>query len=186
MMSDENELVERLYRLHFKKLFIYANAVLRDPEQAKDVVQDTFHEALRRIDVFSKHENPGGWLMNTLKNKLKENERTRRRDLLRLLSLDADFPDESNLPEELVAAQPEPQEESVIEKVERVLTPEEYQLLKRLVFDRASHLEVAQEFAYLCTPVRNAWSESGLSSIRYFLSEKGEGKRSEKVCQDSL
>ena len=132
--------------MHFKKLFIYANAVLRDPEQAKDVVQDTFHEALRRIDVFAKHENPGGWLMNTLKNKLKENERTRRRDLLRLLSLDADFPDESNLPEELVAAQPEPQEESVIEKVERVLTPEEYQLLKRLVFDRASHLEVAQEF----------------------------------------
>ena len=138
MMPDKNELVERLYRLHFKKLFIYANAVLRDPEQAKDVVQDTFHEALRRIDVFAKHENPGGWLMNTLKNKLKENERTRRRDLLRLLSLDADFPDESNLPE--------PQEESVIEKVERVLTPEEYQLLKRLVFDRASHLEVAQEF----------------------------------------
>ena len=45
-----------------------------------------------------------------------------------------------------MAAQPEPQEESVIEKVERVLTPEEYQLLKRLVFDRASHLEVAQEF----------------------------------------
>lgn len=149
MMPDKNELVERLYRLHFKKLFIYANAVLRDPEQAKDVVQDTFHEALRRIDVFAKHENPGGWLMNTLKNKLKENERTRRRDLLRLLSLDADFPDESNLPEELVAAQPEPQEESVIEKVERVLTPEEYQLLKRLVFDRASHLEVAQEFGII-------------------------------------
>ena len=44
MMPDKNELVERLYRLHFKKLFIYANAVLRDPEQAKDVVQDTFHE----------------------------------------------------------------------------------------------------------------------------------------------
>ena len=77
MMPDKNELVERLYRLHFKKLFIYANAVLRDPEQAKDVVQDTFHEALRRIDVFAKHENPGGWLMNTLKNKLKENDRTR-------------------------------------------------------------------------------------------------------------
>ena len=146
MMSDENELVERLYRLHFKKLFIYANAVLRDPEQAKDVVQDTFHEALRRIDVFATHENPGGWLMTTLKNKLKENERTRRRDLCRLLSLDADFPDKRNLPEELVVAQPEPQEESVIEILERVLTPEEFRLLKRLVFDRASHQQVAQEF----------------------------------------
>ena len=146
MMSDENELVERLYRLHFKKLFIYANAVLRDPEQAKDVVQDTFHESLRRIDVFATHENPGGWLMSTLKNKLKENERTRRRDLCRLLSLDADFPDKRNLPEELVVAQPEPQEESVIEILERVLTPEEFRLLKRLVFDRASHQQVAQEF----------------------------------------
>ena len=54
MMPDEKELVERLYRLHFKKLFIYANAVLRDPEQAKDVVQDTFHEALRRIECVFK------------------------------------------------------------------------------------------------------------------------------------
>ena len=146
MMPDKNELVERLYRLHFKKLFIYANAVLRDPEQAKDVVQDTFHEALRRIDVFATHGNPGGWLMSTLKNKLKENERARRRDLNRLLSLDADFPDERNLPEELVVAQPEPQGESVMEILERVLTPEEFRLLKRLVFDRASHQQVAQEF----------------------------------------
>lgn len=146
MMPDKNELVERLYRLHFKKLFIYANAVLRDPEQAKDVVQDTFHEALRCIDVFAKHENPGGWLMKVVKNKLKECERSRRRDLRRLLSLDSDFPDESNLPEDLVAAQPEPQGESVMEILERVLTPEEFRLLKRLVFDRAGHQQVAQEF----------------------------------------
>ena len=60
--------------------------------------------------------------------------------------MDADFPDKRNLPEELVVAQPEPQEESVIEILERVLTPEEFRLLKRLVFDRASHQQVAQEF----------------------------------------
>lgn len=146
MMPDEKELVERLYRLYFKKLFIYANAVLRDQELAKDVVQDTFHEALRHIDVLAKHENPGGWLMNVVKNKLKEYERSRYRDLRRLLSLDADFPDKSNLPEELVSGEPEPQGESVLEIIERVLTPEELQLLKRLVFERASHQQVAQEF----------------------------------------
>ena len=146
MMPDEKELVERLYRLYFKKLFIYANAVLRDQELAKDVVQDTFHEALRHIDVLAKHENPGGWLMNVVKNKLKEYERSRYRDLRRLLSLDADFPDKSNLPEELVSGEPEPQGESVLEIIERVLTPEELQLLKRLVVERASHQQVAQEF----------------------------------------
>ena len=181
MMPDKNELVERLYRLHFKKLFIYANAVLRDPEQAKDVVQDTFHEALRRIDVFAKHENPGGWLMNTLKNKLKENERTRRRDLLRLLSLDADFPDESNLPEELVAAQPEPQEESVIEKVERVLTPEEYQLLKRLVFDRASHLEVAQEFGISVYASQKLWGDRIFEKCGIRRDEGGDGGKTLEI-----
>lgn len=146
MMPDEKELVESLYRLYFKKLFIYANAVLRNQEQAKDIVQDTFHEALRRIDVVAKHENPGGWLMNVVKNKLKECERNRRRDLRYLLSLDADFPDESNLPEELVSAQSELQSGSVMEIIERVLTSEELQLLKRIVFDRASHQQVAQEF----------------------------------------
>ena len=146
MMPDEKELVERLYRLHFKKLFIYANAALRNPELAKDVVQDTFHEAMRRIDVVAKHENPGGWLMNVVKNKLKEYERNRRRDLRYLLSLDADFPDESNLPEELVLAQPETKGETVLEIIERLLTPEELRLLKRLVFGRASHQQVAQEF----------------------------------------
>ena len=84
-----------------------------------------------------------------------------------------------------MAAQPEPQEESVIEKVERVLTPEEYQLLKRLVFDRASHLEVAQEFGISVYASQKRLERIRLSSIRYFLSEKGEGKRNEKVCQDS-
>ena len=146
MMSDEKELVERLYRLHFKKLFIYANAALRDSELAKDVVQDTFHEAVRRINVLEKHENPGGWLMNVVKNKIKEYERKRRRDLCRVLSLEADFPDECNQPEELVSAQPEIQDEPVPQTIKRVLTPEEFRLLKRLVFDRASHRQVAQEF----------------------------------------
>ena len=146
MMPDEKELVERLYRIYFKKLFIYANAALRDQELARDVVQDTFHEALRHIDVLAKHENPGGWLMNVVKNKLKEYERSRHRDLRRLLSLEADFLDKGSLPEELVAGQPEPQGESVLEIIERVLTPEELQLLRRLVFERASHQQVAQEF----------------------------------------
>ena len=84
--------------------------------------------------------------MNVVKNKIKEYERNRRRDLCRVLSLEADFPDECNQPEELVSAQPEIQDEPVPQTIKRVLTPEEFRLLKRLVFDRASHRQVAQEF----------------------------------------
>ena len=51
MMLDSREMIERLYRLYFNKLFLYANATLRSPEQAKDIVQDTFHEAGRTVVV---------------------------------------------------------------------------------------------------------------------------------------
>ena len=146
MMPDEKELIEHLYHLYFKKLYIYANAMLRDSELAKDVVQDTFHEALRRIDVVARHENPGGWLMNVVKNKIKEYERNRCRDRCHLLSINAILADENTLPEDLVLLQSEPQGESALEIIERILTPDELRLLERLVFDRASHLEVAQEF----------------------------------------
>ncbi len=118
--------------------------------------------------------------MNTLKISSKKTNELERSSVCSLL--DADFPDESNLPEELVAAQP--QEESVIEKVERVLTPEEYQLLKRLVFDRASHLEVAQEFG-----ISVYASQKRLERIReklYTVFPERKGKRSEKFVRIRL
>ena len=79
MVPTERELVEQLYRQYFEKLFLYADAQLNDPERARDVVQDTFHEAIRHADTLSTHVNPGGWLMRTLQNKLRESERARRR-----------------------------------------------------------------------------------------------------------
>lgn len=145
MTPDNRQLLEALYRQYFKKLFLYANAVLQEPGQAEDVVQDTFHEGLRHMAILAKHPNPGGWLMNTLKYKLKELQRAQRRDLRRLLYLEAEFSDESYLPDAMVIKEPELQEETVLEKVQRTLTPEEYHLLKRLVLDKASHLDVARE-----------------------------------------
>ena len=173
MMPDKNELVERLYRLHFKKLFIYANAVLRDPEQAKDVVQDTFHEALRCIDVVAKHENPGGWLMKVIKNKIKECERSRRRDLRRLLSLDSNFPDESSLPEDLVAAQPEPQGESVIEILERYLRRKSSGSSNGWCLTVLDTSRLHRSLVFPSTPARSGWKGSGRSCMLYFQSGKG-------------
>ena len=183
-------MVEGLYRQHFKKLFLYADAQLNDPERARDVVQDTFHEAIRHVDTLSTHENPGGWLMRTLQNKLRESERARRRYLLRFLSLDSDFPDGvfpegGALPEEPPDTGPAPPGESPLEKIEKALTPEEYRLLKRLVFDRASHLQVAREFHITVYA-----SEKRLERIRDKLSAVFPGRRRknrkkvEKDCQD--
>ena len=129
--------------------------------------------------------------MRTLQNKLRESERARRRYLLRFLSLDSDFPDGvfpegGALPEEPPDAGPVPPGESPLEKIEKVLSPEEYRLLKRLVFDGASHLQVAREFHITVYA-----SEKRLERIRDKLSAVFPGRRRknrkkvEKDCQES-
>ena len=84
--------LEQLYHDNFDLLTIYAAASLKSRSRAQDVVQDIFHEAARHIDTLTEHPNPGGWLMVTLKNKLREAERAQRLYLLHFLSLDTDLP----------------------------------------------------------------------------------------------
>lgn len=141
MLPEQDRLIETLHHLYFNKLTLYAMSILRDPIRAQDVVQDTFHEAIVHIDKLMEHENPGGWLMLTLKNKIRESERSRRRYIARFLSL------ESDIATELIAEieQPADSDRQTLLKIEEILTKEEKYLLKRLIFNNASHLEVSQE-----------------------------------------
>lgn len=145
MLPEQDEFIERLHRKYFRKLTLYAMSALRDSSKAQDIVQDAFHEALLHIDDLMSHENPGGWLMETVKYKIRDSERAHRRYIRRFLSLDTDIPAERALWSEPTAEFCEPDEVLPIEKIERALTREEYQLLKRLILDKASHLEVAKE-----------------------------------------
>ena len=63
MLPEQDAFIEKLYHEFFTQLWIYAKAALGDPEQAQEVVQDTFHEAVRHIDLLVVHDNPKGWLM---------------------------------------------------------------------------------------------------------------------------
>lgn len=146
MHPDQDRLMEQLYHDYFGKLTMYAAASLRSQSRAQDIVQDTFHEALRHIDTLMEHPNPGGWLMVTLKNKLREEERAQRRYMLRFLSLNTDMATEPGGHDPQLERQLNAGEPSALEKIQNALTPEEFLLLKRLTIDRASHLEVAKEF----------------------------------------
>lgn len=177
MLPSQRELIHQWHQAYFQKLYLYANAVLKDPERAMDVVQDTFHEAVRRINDIDGHENPAGWLMKTLKYKIRESERRRLRFLRHCLSLDSDLPDERAYPDRLVGELPEPPEPglSPLERIEKALTPEEYHLLKRLILDGASHLEVARELG-----ISVYASEKRLERIRDKLAPLFPGRRRKK------
>ena len=91
MLPEQDEFIESLYRKYFKKLTIYAMSTLRNSDRAQDVVQDAFHEAVSHIEKLMGHENPGGWLRHTVKNKVLESERAHRRYFFRFLSLDSEI-----------------------------------------------------------------------------------------------
>lgn len=144
MSPEQNAFLEKLFRESINNLILYATSVLRDATKAKDIVQDTFHEAVLHLEDkhLMTHENPGGWLMETLKNKIKENNRAQERYLHRVMSVEPD-----------VLATLAPPDDSfdrlacklILEEIGKVLTPEEMYLLERLTLDQASHLEVSKE-----------------------------------------
>ena len=173
MFPEQEIFFERLYRNLFPELKIYAIKLLKSTEQAEEVVQDTFHEALQKIDVLMRHENPEAWLVLTLQNKIRNHRRAVVKQRERVLSLDAGVIEELGWADVTV--------EAVLDKltvqdaerqVRQTLTPEEQYLLRRLVFEEATHRELAQELGI------SVWtSQKRLERIREKLDKHFPGYR---------
>lgn len=147
MTPEQEDFLEALHKEYFNRLALYAESGLFNRSKAQDVVQDTFHDAVKRVDELIRHTNPPGWLTQTVKNKVREYNRSHLRYTRRFLSLDSDLAadcpclttgssdreDSGDNPEALLA------------EIRRRLTPEELYLMERFAFDKASHLEIAQE-----------------------------------------
>lgn len=146
MVPEQELFFEQLYRNLFPELKIYAIKSLGNDAQAEEVVQDTFHEALQKIDILICHENPEAWLVLTLRNKIRNYRRSIGKERDRILSLDAGVIEELGWADATI--------EAVLNKltvhdterqVRQALTDEEQYILRRLVFEEATHREIAQE-----------------------------------------
>lgn len=145
MRPEEERFIYQIYMDNFSTLKRYANIHL-NPIQAEEVVQDTFWQAIEKSDALLQYENPSGWLMNTLKYKIRNLKRANQKELLRLISLDcgevlllSDFKSAED-----VAMQNEALS-TAVQKIQNALSKEELYLLKRFAFDSATHRELAQE-----------------------------------------
>lgn len=141
MPPEQDISFESLYRDNFKKLKLYAASRLRNPGQAEEVVQDTFYTAWNDRETLFQHKAPEAYLMTTLKYKIKESKRARQRYLRLFLSLDS-----SLLAEAAASSGPTlSSTDGLLESIKSALSPEEWHLLRRYVFEGASHLELAKE-----------------------------------------
>lgn len=78
--SAQRELFGEIYVNNWSKLLRYAKANKSCAGVAEELVQDTFHDAWSKFNELVNHENIGGWLMQTLKNKMRNYTRARQRD----------------------------------------------------------------------------------------------------------
>lgn len=143
MLPEQDAFIEKLYHEFFTQLWIYAKAALGDPEQTQEVVQDTFHEAVRHIDILMAHDNPKGWLMDALKKKIMHARRSMNRYILRFISLDSDLEFTDPV---LSVEDPAPNNvQDTLREIRRVLSEEECDLLRKITLEKQPYKNVAEE-----------------------------------------
>lgn len=135
--SQKAVLLDKLYREHFRKLFIYARSALKDSNLAEEAVQDTFRIACDKLDQVTGSKNPAGWLMNTLKNVIRNMEKSRS-------SLYSCLRDTVEYNENFAASTSD--EINIDLLYEGLISKEDFELLKCIVLEKYSYLEAAKRF----------------------------------------
>lgn len=70
MDCEISRLISSLYQENYNKLLSYVLKQGLHLSVAEDIVQDAYYEAMKKSEEIKIHPNPGGWLMNTVKNKI--------------------------------------------------------------------------------------------------------------------
>jgi len=77
-MSAERRQVEELYRAHGRPLLAYLARCLGSPQQAEDLLHETFVQALARLDRLAAAVSPASWLFGIARHLALTTRRRRR------------------------------------------------------------------------------------------------------------
>lgn len=147
MDLSDRAYLDQMFREMYGKLLQYAYANMDDASLSEDAVQESFQVAARKIGVLRSSDNPKGWMLNTLKNVLRDYKRQQARQSLRILSTGDDEP-----PDTEEGHSPREDEDSWLNLMYGgLVSDEDFELLK-LVYvrrfslqDAAEHLGIGEE-----------------------------------------
>ncbi|CAH0122365.1 MULTISPECIES: RNA polymerase sigma factor [unclassified Paenibacillus] len=134
--DNQRRAIRALYMEMYYLLSAYAQNVLSDRSLAEEAVQETFRIACAKADKFLFSPNPKGWLLNTLKNVISNKVRSQA-SLKSIVFSSLDL-DENNIPGDTDVP-------NVDFLYSDLANNEDYKLLKKIVVDKYSMLEAAQE-----------------------------------------
>lgn len=141
-MTSTKEFIDHLFIKYYNSLIAYARSNLQDMYYAEDVVQDTFYEALRKADELMIHPNVGGWLTETLKNKIRNLKKKLARLSKHVVSYEAQWDQIELIP---VLDNPSGYIMYVCHVAKDVLTPKDYLLFRRIAIEQVSYADAAKE-----------------------------------------
>lgn len=133
MDTEQRELIERLFLEMYEKLLMYARYALPESSLAEEAVQETFQIACQKPESLQESPNPQGWLVNTLKNTIR-NIKHNRANAERILAQYLHVPDDRTYSED---------ELNLSVLYEDIVDTEEFKMLKEYAIDGRSHLEMA-------------------------------------------
>lgn len=137
LTTEQQRMIENLYRQAYRKLLVYARSGLRNLSIAEEAVQDTFKIACVKVDDLETCPNPHGWLMSTLKFVMRNIQKKQKHT-------NALFSDRE-LDESITVSPPDIRVETAV-TCEEVLGQTDYLLLKRVTLKEATIRDAAQEF----------------------------------------
>lgn len=136
MNTQQCELIEKLYGEMYDRLFSYACAAMERESLAEEAVQETFRIACMKPEDLYASPNPRGWLTLTLKNTVRNMNRSRSNSNRLLAEYMATQSRETSVSEDRIRLE-------VL--YENVADMEEFRMIKEMAVDGKSHLEMAQE-----------------------------------------
>lgn len=138
MTPNQRMFFEAFFREHYHYLVAYAFRYLKDWEDAKEVVQDSFLTAIIRSDAFFSSENPLGWMKKVIWKKASNFSHSKSKQSSVSVPIE-------DMPESLLAYDPYSGLDSTVARCAEILKPEEFSLFKRVVINGESCSDVAAE-----------------------------------------
>lgn len=138
MTQEEGVFFEKFYRDHVQMLVVYAYRFVRNWDDAKEIVQESFITGMVKIDQFFGSENHLGWIKSTVRKKAQNFNKVRKSRAAIMSSLPN--PD---------LVRPANYNNSVIDAPSahcaELLTEQEFLLFKRIIIEGEPYRDVAKD-----------------------------------------
>jgi RNA polymerase sigma factor (sigma-70 family) len=149
MVNEQIHRVEKSFKAEHPGLFAFIRSRIRSLEEAEDLLQDVYFQALRSLNVLEAVDNLTGWLYTVAKNKIIDWYRKKR---LSTISVDEPLENGFSFKEFLVEEVPEAMDEetrefvfqSIMEAIDELPEKQRYVFIQQ-VMEGKTFRELAEE-----------------------------------------